>query len=358
MNGVVSADQWNEQRRQIFYPKTDGDFDLNEVRRRKEEIAKADFERGSLPVILRENSVSDLQPVPGGTFHALFKFHTPSRNFILKVATEPMDYAFNIEEWMFAKLRTLGLPGLDVPAYSVIPAAVYPFPFLIVEEAKGKPLNSLEDPQSQALPEPLLFEIGRTFAQIHQIEAEGGGLINVRSLGPPNPASLYLTPRGLHSDWRSYIRTRLSEHIQTCVQIGAMDSSEARTTEAHFSKASALLSDAPLRLLHGDPGHHNVFSDGRKITAIIDWEDALAGDPIFDIAYWGTFVRDEMRARFLEGYVTIEKLPSDFEDRYWLYYLRIALSKTVHRHRFGTKDRSGRPASQRIQKALSNLAKL
>lgn len=92
---------------------------------------------------------------------------------------------------------------------------------------------------------------------------------------------------------------------------------------------------------------------------MIDWEDSLCGDPIFDVAYWGTFCRDEMRAEFLRGYETVQILPEDFERRYWLYYLRVAISKTVHRHLFGVKDRPGRaPASRRIQKALSRLAGL
>jgi aminoglycoside phosphotransferase (APT) family kinase protein len=157
--------------------------------------------------------------------------------------------------------------------------------------------------------------------------------------------------------WREYVLLNLDEHVEACRAAGAISREEvARITEA-FDRAAHILEDAPSRLLHGDLGAHNVLSDGERLTALIDWEDALCGDPIFDIAYWGTFVRDEMREPFLEGYRAARALPADFERRYWLYYLRVALSKTVHRQRFGYADRAaGRPpASQRIRKGLERF---
>jgi len=112
-------------------------------------------------------------------------------------------------------------------------------------------------------------------------------------------------------------------------------------------------------LLHGDLGSHNVFTDGRDVTAVIDWEDALSGDPVFDIAFWATFHPDRRHAAFLDGYRAVRALPADFEWRFWLYYLRVALAKTVLRHRLGITDRPGRlPASRRIQKGLERVEAL
>jgi Ser/Thr protein kinase RdoA (MazF antagonist) len=143
------------------------------------------------------------------------------------------------------------------------------------------------------------------------------------------------------------------------MNIGAINQEECRTIAKAFESIYRISRDVRASLLHGDLGHHNVFSDGQHITAIIDWEDCLCGDPVFDIAFWGTFCRDYMLDPFLKGYRTIRQLPGDFELRYWLYYLRIALSKTVHRFRFGYPDRPGRPpASLRIQKAVEKLRSL
>jgi hygromycin-B 4-O-kinase len=38
------------------------------------------------------------------------------------------------------------------------------------------------------------------------------------------------------------------------------------------------------RLIHGDFGADNLLSDGERITAVLDWELAAYGDPLFDVA--------------------------------------------------------------------------
>jgi hygromycin-B 4-O-kinase len=347
--GAVAAalERWNERRRKIFYPKTDIDFDLEALHRRKEQLAKANLSK--LTGIL-DQEIRAIEFLPtAGTFHALFQVETASNSYILKLSPEESAFGFAIESWAMQRLRETHLPALAIPAFEVV-AQSLPCPFLLVEEARGQTLTRFENAETQALPEPLLFEFGRSLAIIHRVPGQNAGLLDCG-------ASAW--PAGLHPRWSDYLMFRLDEHLTICREIRAINEAEKESAATYFDESEALLVGAPMRLLHGDPGHHNVFSNGEKITAMIDWEDALVGDPVFDIAYWGTFVRDEMRQRFLDGYQTVETLPVDFEKRYWLYYLRIALSKTVHRFRFGTKDRLGRPAaSLRIQKALSNLAKL
>lgn len=348
--GAVAAalERWNDRRRQIFYPKTDFDFDLARMRRRKEEARAIDTSK--ISAVLDE-AVSSVEFLPNaGTFHALYRVVTPANRYILKVALGDHAGEFAIESFVVAMLSERGLPTTRVRAFNILPQEL-PHPFLIADEATGRPLNSFEDPETQAMPEPLLFELGKTIARLHQIQTQRAGFLNAKSVGEKI--------EGLLPDWPAYIRLRLDEHLKTCRDISVIDEQEESLIKGQFVRGMDTFCKSPARLLHGDLGHHNVFSDGQKITAVIDWEDALSGDPVFDIAYWGTFVRDEMRGRFLEGYQTVQPLPWDFEYRYWLYYLRISISKTVHRHRFGTKDRPGRPlAFRRIQKALSSLAKL
>jgi aminoglycoside phosphotransferase (APT) family kinase protein len=338
---------WNERRRRIFYPKTDLDFDLAALRQRKLELGKTDLSK--LGGILDEEIFSAEFLPNAGTFHALFRIATRGGKYFLKLLPEGIAFGFAIESWAMAKLKELGLPNLQMPAYSVI-ADSFAAPFLVIEEAKGQPLNRFEDPETQAIPEPLLFEFGRLLGRVHSVKGQGAGLLDAGSLAE--------IPRGLHASWEDYVMLRLDEHLEICHRIGAI-TTERERIEKLFLEGGPLFRSAQIRWLHGDPGHHNVFSDGKTITAILDWEDSLCGDPIFDVAYWGTFCRDKMRTEFLRGYETAQKLPEDFERRYWLYYLRVSISKTAHRHLFGAKERAGRPpASLRIQKALSKLAAL
>lgn len=340
-----ALERWNARRRRIFYPKTDIDFNLAAARARKQELGKTDL---SKLTNLLDAEVTSAEFFPSaGTFHALFRIETSSGRYFVKLAAEEAAFGFAIENASMARLRELGLPNLSVPAFSVI-AQGLGAPHLVIEEASGQPLNRFENVETQALPEPLLFEFGKFLARVHSVEGKGAGLLD-------GSGELI----GVQKSWLDYVTLRLDAHLEVCKEIGAITEKERGTVEKQFAEAASLLESSPRRWLHGDPGHHNVFSDGQGITAVNDWEDGLVGDPIFDVAFWGTFCRDEMRAEFLRGYETEQKLPSDFEQRYWLYYLRTAISKTMHRHLFGAKDRAGRPpASQRIQKALSKLEKL
>ena len=336
--GAVAAalELWNLSRRGSFYPKTDRHVNADA-------LADPQIDLAFIAQVL-DAEVQSIEAIKGGTMHQLHRVKTANKNWILKLSFEDADFGFQLESRAMDQLAKLGLPALKLGAFNAISRAGQS-PFLLVEEAPGETVTSFEDPETQQMPDQLLIEIGRMLAQVHQVTGCRAGLIDCSKEDWT----------GLEESWSTYLSLRLDDHLHLCSYIGAIDRRERNKIESLFIPEFK----APSRLLHGDPGHHNMFSDCEHVTAIIDWEDALIGDPIFDIAYWGTFVRDAMRSPFISGYEKIEKLPFDFEYRYWLYYLRIAVSKTVHRHQWGIQDRPGRPpASQRIQKALSNLAKL
>jgi aminoglycoside phosphotransferase (APT) family kinase protein len=297
--------------------------------------------------------------MPGeGTCHTLFRIQFSDRpECILRAdlsGGEARPCEFLIDSWVQNTLERHGLPGPPVERVD-FSRSTLPFDFELLRQIPGRPLKGYEDPETQAMEPALLAAWGRYLAGLHTIPTQRFGLLDVRSLvdAPAAPG------RGLHARWRHYLELNLADHLAICRAIGAISSAEQRRIEVLFDRFHERLEPAAPGLLHGDPGHHNVFTDGVRITGVIDWEDALSGDPVFDLAYWGTFCRDSMRGPLLLGYREAGRLPEDFEHRYWVYYLRIALSKTVHRHRFGYRDREGRPpASQRIQKALARLGSL
>jgi hygromycin-B 4-O-kinase len=42
---------------------------------------------------------------------------------------------------------------------------------------------------------------------------------------------------------------------------------------------------APRRLVHGGFGYDNVLIHEGQVSAVLDWQDARFGDPLFDVAY-------------------------------------------------------------------------
>ncbi len=357
---------YDQYRKNIFYPKTDiaelvqmctmlKSAQNQDLERYREWVHRLCLSRWGYPP-------THLIPICNtGTFHLLYHIVYSEQEFILRLNRIPeqkVAWEFLIDQWV---RPYFGLDVIDID----FSRTVLPTDYQVVTYIPGKQLNAFEDPETQYMSPALLRNVGAYVARVHQIKLRGFGLMSLTSLpikmfcdssAHPEERSVSkdMSAAGLHETWQAYIFLRLHEHIKICKEIGAITNIEAENIAKILSESKNLLDIPESNLLHGDLGNHNFLSpDGITISALIDWEDCMAGDPVFDIAYWGTFFKDHMLNDFLVGYQSVAQVPVDFLHRYWLYYLRIALSKTVHRHYFGYQDKPGRvPASTRIQKAL------
>jgi Ser/Thr protein kinase RdoA (MazF antagonist) len=363
-----SIDRSRLARRSMFYPKAD----LQISAERMQSLRRADSPRESaaycegLRVAVGEmlakanlpHDIVEIAPLAEqGTFHRIFRIRLgDDRKIIARVAIPNLshehvetdaDNSLLIDAWAHDRLRRAGLAGLEVFAVDVSRRSV-PFGYELLAEAPGRSLREFDHDDS--LMQPLLLDLGRRLAQMHALRGEGAGLMYVSS-----PDSLSKpTIRGAHDAWSDYILTQLDAHLEVCRNLGAIKAAEAHRIESLFTTAELASSSAPMVLLHGDLGNHNIFTDGEKITQLIDWEDCLYGDPVFDLAFWATFHPERRHEWLLSGYREFVPLDHADERRFHLYFLRIALAKTVLRHRLGIVDLPGRPpASQRIQKALA-----
>jgi Ser/Thr protein kinase RdoA (MazF antagonist) len=347
-----------EQRRLIFYTKTDIPVSDNVLRslqdRKNEEVQHNAQVITDVCIKLFGVRPVSASPLDGlGTFHSLYRVIFPNTlRCIMRVNALShlyRDFQLYIDKWVMEILKSNDLPSLQVNEVD-LSRKLCPFDYEILEEAAGKPLSAFDS--NGELDRLLMFELGSTVARLHGIATDGYGLLDVKFI-LSNPTR---KGKGVFDSWREYILLNLERHIRICHDIGALNFNESKKIEAIFCAADPLLRNTAPSLLHGDLGNHNVFSDGKRITAIVDWEDCLSGDPVFDIAFWGTFYPDQRLELFLNGYRAVRQLPQDFELAYWLYYLRIALSKTVHRYRFHYSDHPDRPpASWRIQRSLKRL---
>jgi aminoglycoside phosphotransferase (APT) family kinase protein len=362
LSNSPELEEFGRKKRPVFYLKADIDI--------PDEVLcslgkKRDREMDSLiPTISREckkvfgKDPASVTPLRGvGTFHWLYNVQLPGeKSYVFRAGVTEVPYHefhFTIDPWIMEKLKERGLPALEIVSVD-LSRRLCSFDYAIMQKARGNPLNNFGDDNN--LYKNLTSELGCIVAKIHSLPCTGFGLIDIKNLLKRK------TAKGVFSSWKEYIALNLKGHIKTCLDIGAINPKEATRIEDVFEDTTPLLEDFVRCLLHGDLGAPNIFSDGRVISAVLDWEDCLIGDPVFDIALWGTFYinnsEDRLKA-FIEGYETGRALPSDFELRYWLYYLRVALSKTVHRHRFRYPDPvGGPPASHRIQKSLSKVEKL
>ncbi|HUQ28992.1 MAG TPA: phosphotransferase [Usitatibacter sp.] len=284
-----------------------------------------------------------------GTFHRLYDIDAADgEGKLLRIAALAGDE--NAEVMMLESRLATALRGWDFPVPSCefrgVPQATGMRGVHLMARADGRSLTSFDDdePRMQAA----LAQVARFLARLHARRGTGFGPLSTES-----GAGL----RGVHERWDDYVLLRLDEHVRHCEAAGAISAVEARAVASRFDQGRDALRVQPSALLHGDPGSHNFMVDSSgEIRAVIDWEDALLGDPLFDLASLCTFHPERRHGGIWSAYGAALQPGGDAWPRFWLYFLRMALAKTVHRRRFGYTDAPGRaPASRRIQLALQRL---
>ena len=258
------------------------------------------------------------------------------------------DYSMMAEARVVAEVSKTGVP--------VIPMTVHFEPKQSYQEmapARGVSIASLQTVEER---KAAYADLGRVLAVLHTVKVDGCGLIN------PFEPHLVGLQRGW-ANWGGHLSNRLEEHVHYATHHGLINEGRGYCVErAIMDRAGpfTLLGQTPFEsLLHGDLSDHNVFVQQDAITAIIDWEDALGGDPLFDLAYWATFVNHtpDTHASLLDAYFAYSgDKPADFNLRFWTYYLRIALSKLVQLHRYGVPDLT--QAIARIETGLNHCLPL
>jgi Ser/Thr protein kinase RdoA (MazF antagonist) len=84
-------------------------------------------------------------------------------------------------------------------------------------------------------------------------------------------------------------------------------------------------------LVHKDLAFWNMVGEPSQVNAIVDWDDAIIGDPVDDLAILKCFYHDDVFLPVLEGYREVRPLPDLFYPKLWLYLIRNMLWKTVIR---------------------------
>ncbi|WP_405066712.1 aminoglycoside phosphotransferase family protein [Kribbella sp. NBC_01510] len=202
------------------------------------------------PVIGR---ITRVEPVNDFAANQTFRLHTPSGVYYLKSGNT---IAAEAEACDLAR-------SLDVPSPRVIAVDLTAPTYLITAELPGEPTNS---PQ-------VLAEAGRCLRRLHTIH---------------DPSA----------DWP----TNLLKPIETLDRLTSVLPDQLaqrlRDTVPPFVRTVADIKPA---LLHGDLHPRHLYAVGNKLTGVLDWGDAMYGDPLFDIARF-TMSGPAPTAAFLTGY--------------------------------------------------------
>lgn len=229
---------------------------------------------------------------------------------------------FFVEECAWNAAKDMGIPvpiGIEVHEAS----SELDMDFMICSILNGMTMDNylLKNPHAER---QLVKRCGEWMAKIHNIKVEGYGSFNNEIA--KNEGRLI----GLHKSYHDFIHTGLEENLDRLVRFEVVEQLQASAMAEIFEQLNFEPTQGP-RLIHNDFADWNVLTNGEDLTAILDWDECHAGDPIADLACWSTFFPIERYSTFLDGYTSISSLPTDYEDRFHFYRLRYTISKMALR---------------------------
>ena len=208
-----------------------------------------------------------------------------------------------------------------------------PFDFQIMEYINGQTLYELRNDEELVC--DILTQVSKELNKLHDVKVNGFGLLG----------------SNLYKSWNGFLNHNYEKHLMYLSLNKIIDHNKSKTL---FQYDFPEYDEMPC-LLHGDLSYNNIIVKNRQLMGILDWDDALFCDPVFDLANFATFHPEKRYDYFLNSF---KNKPDDFYQRFWLYFLRISVAKAVHRHRFGYVDNPAPgylPANSRIDLALEKL---
>ncbi len=220
---------------------------------------------------------------------------------IMKVA--PVD-ELRREVWVCRRLVGAGLPVPEVLAHDLD----HDRPFLIMDVVPG----AASDAASVAT------EAGRVMRTVHDVELDGFGLIDLDGE----------RVRGRYASWAESLAAEAA---------GAGELVAAGLLDAEVAGRAVSVATGPLTrydgagvLLHRDLKVQHLFGLDGRLTSIIDWGDAAAGDPAYDLARL-SMAGESIMAAFGAGYGR----PAPSPDRLAAYRVALSLAAMIYELRAG-----------------------
>jgi aminoglycoside phosphotransferase (APT) family kinase protein len=200
-----------------------------------------------------------------------------------------------------AVLEVLGPLGVPVPLIEAAdPSGVLAgVACVLLGEVPGEPTDCSS---------PAFTQAGQALRQVHGVILDGHGRLTA-------------SPEGLHGEHRSWagaIAGRTGD-LGRIAESGLVDAGLLSQAAAAVRDRHDLLAGAESgHLLHGDFSPRHVFARNGRIAGIIDWGDAICGDPLYDLGrvlHSAVLERDDDVSY---GLAAVDRLLGAYGDAPWL----------------------------------------
>ncbi len=259
------------------------------------------------------DKVTDFKVISGGEGSQAYSFSVNKVEYVIRL-NKHHTLGFRKDEYA---AKNFGSDILPVPKIYSIGKINNELRFCISEKSKGKILTEFSTNEMTSL----LPELFSVLDAVHVIDIShtiGYGEWNLEQCGESK-------------SWKEELLAVNKRTISTAEKPGLFETSflEKDFWDTAYTKFSELVSYCPedRYLIHGDYGFNNTLSDGEKITGVIDWENSMYGDFLFDLAWLDFWSASEFdfQAAYLEHSSKNGKQIKDYTERMLCYKLCIGL---------------------------------
>lgn len=207
---------------------------------------------------------SECRPITEGEESQTFAICVGGEDFVLRVNRTAA--GFHKDAFCHSRFASRDLPIPEVVAIGEIEDHTW----CVSRRAPGV---TLQDLSIETLP-TVVGPVSQVMSAMADARLDG-----TEGFGPFDPSGV-----GRHASWPDFIAAITDEAHYNWKLVEAVV--DRRQIDGHFRLLSEFMPRCAdvRRLVHGDFGSNNVLTDQGRITAVIDWSEALFGDPIYDVA--------------------------------------------------------------------------
>lgn len=203
--------------------------------------------------------------------------------------------------------------------------------FQVIEKIKGDTVKKYlaENPEQD---DKMAYEMGKMMSKLHQIKVDGFGPFD-------NEVAKEGRLKAKYSNIKDAVCAGLEENVQRLIENKIINDEKGKKILDVFNNTT-LLDEEEAVLVHNDFADWNLLTDGKSISAVLDWDECVGGTAIEEIACWSVFFKIERLNKFLEGYFEGKEKPKQFEEKLLLYRLRYIVCKMALRIKRYQYDKS------------------
>jgi aminoglycoside phosphotransferase (APT) family kinase protein len=262
---------------------------------------------GMVRKALPDWTIAEILPRSGGQLATVFEVRHADGDAVIVKVYDP--------EWAWKQAKEVYVYGLLEPSLKdLAPTVIHAGPagdthaFTVLSKLDGVPLSEVTPPDYR----PIYEQAGALLAKIHRI---------------PQPAYGYLTDQVLEPLPSNdlYMRRQFAKKLDEFQKLGGDPALHTRITR--YVAEHPFTADTQPVLCHNDFHEGNLLVDPEtwRLTGIIDVENAIAADPLIDLAkaqYYSIKDDDSKLEGLLTGY---GELPAGWKQRTTTYRLYHAL---------------------------------